>query len=107
MHISIQQTVEAEQSKVPWFTNVQPSKGTAFPLPKTHAFGRGSTITVHDGTRNSEDAADVKKIQRFFGIVPDGVFGISTERKVKAWQLKRLLRPTGRVGPYEWRRMGL
>jgi peptidoglycan hydrolase-like protein with peptidoglycan-binding domain len=111
LHISILQTVEAEQSKRPWLAGVavKPIKpSSTFPLPASHAFGKNASSTVHNGKRNSEDAADVKKIQKKFKSVPDtGFYGPITERAVKLWQVKRLMRPTGRVGKREWNRLGL
>jgi peptidoglycan hydrolase-like protein with peptidoglycan-binding domain len=50
----------------------------------------------------------VKRIQRKLGVSPvSGWFGPITERAVKRWQLRRLIKPTGLVGKKEWDRMGL
>lgn len=104
LHISIQQTVAAEQSVAPWLGRPRSS----WRLPRTHAFGAKVSTTVHNGTRNSEDAADVRRIQaRFPGCPVTGFYGKVTAGKVRAWQLKRLLPPTGRVGKREWDRLGL
>ena len=111
LHISILQTVEAEQSQRPWLAGVAvkpPKPSSTFPLPATHSFGKNASTTVHNGRRNSEDARDVKRIQAKFKNVPDtGFYGPITERAVKLWQVKRLIRPTGRVGKREWNRLGL
>jgi len=87
---------------------VKPVVKSSFRLPATHMFGRGATKTVHNGTRNSEDKADVRRIQIKLNVLPtSGFFGHITERKVKAWQIKRLMKPTGKVGKREWERLGL
>mgnify|MGYP006273150455 CR=1 FL=1 len=104
LHISIQQTVAAEQSVAPWLSRPRSS----WRLPLTHAFGAKVSTTVHNGTRNSEDAADVRRIQaKFAGCPVTGFYGKVTAGKVRAWQLRRLLPPTGRVGKREWDRLGL
>ena len=85
-----------------------PMRKSTFPLPLGHAFGRNPTASIHNGNRNSEDQADVKKIQTIFKISPTtGFFGVVTERKVNLWQAKRLIKPTGLVGKREWDRLGL
>jgi len=88
---------------------VKPSKpSSTFPLPAGHAFGRTVGARVHNGTRNSEDKADVKRIQRKLKVVPvSGLFGQITQRKVKLWQIKHAMKPTGLVGRAEWVRLGL
>jgi hypothetical protein len=106
LHISILQTVEAEQSQTRWFGSVV--KRSSWRLPRTHAYGPKVSTTVHNGTRNSEDAADVKRIQaKFKGCPVTGFYGSVTAGKVRAWQLRRLMPPTGRVGKREWDRLGL
>ena len=45
---------------------------------------------------------DVKVLQKFLGIVPDGNFGPTTDRKVKEWQKSKGLTPDGVVGPKSW-----
>lgn len=86
----------------------RPPARSTFPLPRTHAFGPVPSTTVHNGTRNSEDRSDVMHIQRKFrGCPVTGLYGPITARKVRAWQMRRLLKPTGRVGVNEWRRLGL
>ena len=84
-----------------------PSQST-FPLPSTHAFGPKPSTTVHNGTKNAKDKAAVQKVQKKFkGLPVTGVYGSQTTAKVRAWQIKRLLPPTGRVGKREWDRLGL
>jgi len=108
LHVSILQSAKAEQDTTPWFTGAtKPVKRSTFPLPRTHAFGRGVTQTVHNGSRNGEDRSDVRRIQTFLGVLADGLYGQATEKKVKLWQLKRLIPMTGRVSAREWDRMGL
>jgi peptidoglycan hydrolase-like protein with peptidoglycan-binding domain len=86
----------------------KPVKRSTFPLPAGQAFGRAISAKIHNGNRNSEDKSDVKKIQRKLGVSPvSGWFGPITEKAVKRWQLRRLIKPTGLVGKKEWDRMGL
>jgi len=114
LHVSIMQSVKAENDTTPWLAGatVKPKpklvKRSTFPLPTGQAFGRKISAKIHNGYRNSEDKSDVKKIQRKLGVSPvSGWFGPITERAVKRWQLRRLIRPTGLVGKKEWDRMGL
>jgi len=114
LHVSIMQSVKAENDTTPWLAGAtvkpkpKPVKRSTFPLPTGQAFGRKISAKIHNGYRNSEDKSDVKKIQRKLGVTPvSGWFGPITERAVKRWQLRRLIRPTGLVGKKEWDRMGL
>ena len=67
-----------------------------------------ASSTVHNGRRNSEDELDVKKIQRKFKSVPDtGFYGPITTKAIRAWQIKHLMVPNGRVSKKEWDRLGL
>ena len=85
-----------------------PVKKSTFPLPSNHAFGKNASTTVHNGTRNSEDHKDVISIQMKFKNAPDtGLYGPQTEKAIKSWQIKRLIKPTGLVGKREWDRLGL
>lgn len=45
---------------------------------------------------------DVKVLQKYLGLTPDGSFGLITDKKVKEWQLKNKLVPDGVVGPKSW-----
>lgn len=46
---------------------------------------------------------DVKVVQKFLGkLEVDGHFGEATQRRVRVYQSKRGLNPTGRVGPHTW-----
>ena len=45
---------------------------------------------------------DVKVLQKYLGINPDGVFGHKTELKVKEWQKSKGLKPDGIIGPKSW-----
>jgi len=114
LHVSIMQSVKAENDTTPWLAGAtvkpkpKPVKRSTFPLPAGQAFGRAISAKIHNGNRNSEDKSDVKKIQRKLGVSPvSGWFGPITERAVKRWQLRRLIRPTGLVGKKEWDRIGL
>jgi hypothetical protein len=114
LHVSILQSASAERDTTPWLAGAtvkpkpKPVKRSTFPLPAGQAFGRRATAKVHNGYRNSEDKSDVKRIQRKLGVSPvSGWFGPVTEKAVKRWQLRRLIRRTGLVGKKEWDRMGL
>lgn len=114
LHVSIIQSASAENDTTPWLAGAtvkpspKPVKRSTFPLPTGQAFGRRATAKTHNGSRNSEDKSDVKRIQRKLGVTPvSGWFGPVTERAVKRWQLRRLIRRTGLVGKKEWDRMGL
>lgn len=114
LHVSIMQSVKAENDTTPWLAGAtvkpkpKPVKRSTFPLPAGQAFGRKISAKIHNGNRNSEDKSDVKKIQRKLGVTPvSGWFGPITEKAVKRWQLRRLIKPTGLVGKKEWDRMGL
>lgn len=45
---------------------------------------------------------DVKVLQKFLGLTPDGNFGPVTDKKVKEWQKSKGLTPDGIVGPKSW-----
>lgn len=45
---------------------------------------------------------DVKILQKYLGLNPDGIFGPNTEIKVKAWQLSKGLVGDGIIGPKSW-----
>jgi len=114
LHVSILQSASAERDTTPWLAGAtvkpkpKPVKRSTFPLPAGQAFGRRATAKIHNGYRNSEDKSDVKRIQRKLGVSPvSGWFGPVTEKAVKRWQLRRLIRRTGLVGKKEWDRMGL
>jgi len=114
LHVSILQSASAERDTTPWLAGAtvkpkpKPVKRSTFPLPAGQVFGRRATAKVHNGYRNSEDKSDVKRIQRKLGVTPvSGWFGPVTEKAVKRWQLRRLIRRTGLVGKKEWDRMGL
>jgi len=50
---------------------------------------------------------DVKKLQQFLGLNPDGSFGPGTEKAVKAWQSANGLTADGLVGNGTWAKMGI
>lgn len=45
---------------------------------------------------------DVKVLQKYLGLNPDGDFGPKTLLKVKEWQIKNKLTPDGVIGPKSW-----
>jgi len=45
---------------------------------------------------------EVKVLQKFLGLTPDGSFGPVTDKKVKEWQKSKGLTPDGIVGPKSW-----
>ena len=45
---------------------------------------------------------DVKVLQKYLGITPDGSFGPGTLAKVKEWQIKNKLTPDGVIGTKSW-----
>jgi len=45
---------------------------------------------------------DVKVLQKYLGLTPDGNFGPNTDKKVKEWQKSKGLTPDGVVGPKSW-----
>ena len=45
---------------------------------------------------------EVKVLQRYLGINPDGNFGPVTDKKVREWQKSKGLTPDGVVGPKSW-----
>ena len=45
---------------------------------------------------------DVKVLQKYLGLNPDGDFGPKTLLKTKEWQIKNKLTPDGVIGPKSW-----
>lgn len=45
---------------------------------------------------------DVKVLQKYLGLTPDGDFGPVTDKKVKEWQKANGLIPDGVIGPKSW-----
>lgn len=45
---------------------------------------------------------DVKVLQKYLGLTPDGNFGPNTDKKVKEWQKSKGLYPDGIIGPKSW-----
>ena len=45
---------------------------------------------------------EVKVLQKYLGINPDGTFGPVTDKKVREWQKSKGLTPDGVVGPKSW-----
>jgi hypothetical protein len=87
---------------------VAKTAASSYPLPASHAFGPIASATVHNGSARRSDALAIMRIQRKFrGLPMTGFYGRLTTRKVRAWQLRRAMPPTGRVGRREWSRLGL
>lgn len=55
-------------------------------------------ITIKLGSKGD----DVKVLQKYLGINPDGDFGLKTLLKVKEWQKLKGLTPDGVIGPKSW-----
>ena len=45
---------------------------------------------------------DVKELQKYLGLNPDGIFGTGTDKKVKEWQKSKGLTPDGIIGDKSW-----
>ncbi len=45
---------------------------------------------------------DVKVLQKYLGLNPDGNFGPVTDKKVREWQKSKGLTPDGVIGPKSW-----
>ena len=54
--------------------------------------------TIKLGSKGEE----VKILQKYLGLTPDGNFGSNTDKKVKEWQKSKGLTPDGVVGPKTW-----
>ena len=54
--------------------------------------------TIKLGSKGEE----VKILQKYLGLTPDGNFGPNTDKKVKEWQKSKGLTPDGVVGPKTW-----
>lgn len=87
--------------------NRTPKPVCKFPLPVGHVFGRKVSATVHNGKKSAADANNVKRIQKKLGVKTTGFYGPITDARVRAWQLRRGLKPNGRVGANDWKRLGL
>lgn len=48
---------------------------------------------------------DVKAIQGVFNLIPDGIFGIGTEEKVRSWQMINKTMVTGKVTPEQYKQI--
>lgn len=95
MHVSILQTVAAEQSKRPWLARV-PVKPVRPTLPK---YPGKQAFQVRD------TGAHIKVLQRGVGTKVTGIMSVADKNKVKAFQRVRpLLWPAdGIVGPKTYR----
>ena len=83
------------------------TKRPPFPLPTGHSFGTPKSAAVHDGTANTTDAENVKRIQRRLSVKQTGKFGLYTKSRVIAWQTWKRLPVSGRVGATTWKALGL
>ena len=103
VHISIQQTVKAEQNQNKWFVK---SRST-WPLGPGEVFGSKKSARVRNGTESPMHADAVRKIQARLRGRTTGRFGVATMVKVSNWQAWKGLRPTGVVDEALWKRLGL
>ena len=55
-------------------------------------------VTVRLGSKGE----DVKILQKYLGLNPDGSFGPNTDKKVKEWQKSKGLVADGIIGPKSW-----
>lgn len=55
--------------------------------------------------RNGSRGEQVRQVQQFLSTTTDGIFGPTTERLVREWQLKNNQTPTGVVDTATWNRM--
>lgn len=55
--------------------------------------------------KNGSKGEEVKQLQSFLGLTPDGSFGPGTEAAVKKWQAANGLTDDGIVGPGTWSKM--
>ena len=55
-----------------------------------------------DTIKRGSKGEDVKVLQKYLGINPDGDFGPKTEEKVKEWQRSKGLKDDGVIGPNSW-----
>lgn len=55
--------------------------------------------------KNGSKGEEVKKLQSFLGLTPDGSFGPGTDAAVKKWQAANGLTADGIVGPGTWSKM--
>lgn len=65
----------------------------------------GSAIVPYPGytiRRGSKDSVNVKRIQRALSITADGIFGLKTEKAVRAYQKRKGLVSDGVVGQATW-----
>lgn len=82
-------------------------RGTKFPLPSGHFYGRNDgTKWSHSGIQ-AADKSVVRRIQKVVGASPDGIIGPNTESKIKAAQHKKRIPADGKVGPQTWKAFGL
>lgn len=55
--------------------------------------------------KKGSSGEDVKRLQKYLGLTPDGDFGRVTELKVKEWQSSNSLKPDGIVGDATWNKL--
>jgi peptidoglycan hydrolase-like protein with peptidoglycan-binding domain len=103
VHISIQQTVAAEQNTSKWFVKNR----STWPLGPGEVFGSKKSARVRNGTESPMHADAVRKIQARLRIGTTGRYGVVTMVKVANWQTWKKIKPTGTVGPVTWQKMGL
>lgn len=114
VHISIYQTVEAENNTTPWkltgsaATPKVAKKAPAYPLPAKHWYGLESKNPRNHSGYYTRDQAGVRKIQarlkqRGWTISVDGIYGPETTEVVRRFQQEKHLTVDGLTGPETWR----
>jgi peptidoglycan hydrolase-like protein with peptidoglycan-binding domain len=107
IHISILDTVKAENSTELWFSLVNPApkpkpKVSSFPLPAGEYFSRNGKGKSHNGKRNPKDRDNVKRIQKFLGSKVTGYYGPITASKVYLWRKRVGLTKSTAFGKAAW-----
>jgi peptidoglycan hydrolase-like protein with peptidoglycan-binding domain len=93
VHVSIEQTIAAEQSARPWYLLT----GGIAPTPYRY---------THLDLKRGDHNADVKHAQTRLHISADGIFGSGTEAAVKRFQAAHHLAADGIVGPATAKALG-
>jgi peptidoglycan hydrolase-like protein with peptidoglycan-binding domain len=93
-------------SPVPPPSGEKPGGGTAAlppgSLPGSAAAGQAAAERPLLSQARSSRGPDVAEWQKVIGVVPDGIFGASTDRVTRAWQKANGLIVDGIVGPKCW-----
>lgn len=103
VHVSIKQTVAAENNQTPWNLG----GGGSTPAPSTGTWQTRLAASLPEIKAGGQALASVKRVQRFLnidaaGLAVDGVFGPATTAAVKRFQGAKGLTADGIVGPKTW-----